>query len=64
MAALLVALGDAGWGAASPPLPLWALGDKQGWGVSEAGCLGGLGVEEGQQAAAEGKLSPVQRGRP
>lgn len=62
--AVLVALGDAGWGFASPPLPLWTLGDQQGRGVSETGCLGGLGEQQGQQAAAEGKPAPVRGGSP
>lgn len=32
--------------------------------MSEAGCLGRLGEEEGQQAAAEGKPAIVRRGSP
>lgn len=32
--------------------------------MSEAGCLGRLGEEEGQQAAAEGKPAVVRRGSP
>lgn len=30
--------------------------------MSEAGCLGGLGEEQGQQDAAEGKPAMVQSG--